>query len=219
VQGVCCVPANTTTNGYCCPAGSTVEGTGCNYPPMWRETSKPKCGTSGLVPRGAFAGDDVCVPTWVRDQANEDNNAAPSRVDPEGGCIKGYVWREARPGDHVCVTPPTRARTRADNRNAISQPLQPPDSTQQQVPPGEFGPRVLPPSNCPGDMRDGRCISVEQSTQSPLPGEYRSRVLPPRVFERHPPDRGRIGHPPTRNTQRFYRPPARHAPVSRGRRR
>lgn len=37
-----------------------------------------------------------------------------------GTCLKGFVWREARPGDHVCVTPRARDQARKDNAAAAS---------------------------------------------------------------------------------------------------
>ncbi|MEX3936840.1 toll/interleukin-1 receptor domain-containing protein [Paraburkholderia phymatum] len=40
------------------------------------------------------------------------------RAHLRGACIKGYVWRQARPGDRVCVTPDTQARVYAENRAA-----------------------------------------------------------------------------------------------------
>ncbi|MPW16581.1 TIR domain-containing protein [Paraburkholderia sp. CNPSo 3157] len=40
------------------------------------------------------------------------------RAHLRGACIKGYVWRQARPGDRICVTPDTQARVYAENRAA-----------------------------------------------------------------------------------------------------
>jgi len=37
-----------------------------------------------------------------------------------GGCVQGYVWREAIPGDHVCVTPEARAQVQRDNNDALN---------------------------------------------------------------------------------------------------
>jgi hypothetical protein len=88
--------------------------------------SLAKCGTGGLVPRGAYSGDQVCVEPRILYQAIADNRAAPSRIKPDGLCVQGYVWREAIPSDHVCVTPQTRTQTRADNVRVSSQGQQPP---------------------------------------------------------------------------------------------
>ena len=162
-----CPPGQTRLDDGKCGVKQPVETPELPVEVPGRSDNPEQC-ANGLVPREAFRGDRVCVPTWVRDQAVEDNNAAPSRVDPEGGCVKGYVWREAKPGDHVCVTPPTRARTRSDNRNAISQPLQPPDSTRQQIPPGEFVPGVFPPSNC-----RGKCVTADARLWSGRRGPLR----------------------------------------------
>jgi hypothetical protein len=75
---------------------------------VWREA----CG----------AGDHVCVPLQTREQALQDNAAAPGRVQPGGGpfgpdtCRPGFVWREAcGPADHVCVSPQVRSQAAADN--------------------------------------------------------------------------------------------------------
>ena len=54
--------------------------------------------------------------------------AQPEQQKPEqqqkavvlGGCIQGYVWREAIPGDHVCVTPEARAQVQRDNNEALN---------------------------------------------------------------------------------------------------
>jgi hypothetical protein len=78
-------------------------------------SSMANCGTSGLVPRGAFPGDAVCVELRVHDQAIADNIASPSRTLPDGLCVGGYKWRRARTDDHVCVLPETRVQTEADN--------------------------------------------------------------------------------------------------------
>jgi WD40 repeat protein len=83
---------------------------------------------AGYVVRGAFAGDLACVTAAARDQAQRDNAAATSRVEPKGGtfgpetCVQGFVWREAdRPQlgekftDKVCVTPAERSAVAAAN--------------------------------------------------------------------------------------------------------
>lgn len=82
------------------------------------------CATS-LVWREAVPGDFVCVTPGERTRTQQDNAAAPSRVQPGGGpygpdtCKQGFVWRESRPSDHVCVPPATRGYTVNENRNAV----------------------------------------------------------------------------------------------------
>jgi len=81
-----------------------------------------KC-LGGYMWRAAFSGDQVCVTRAHYDQAQADNQAAPSRREPnaiwgENACKSGYVWRVARPSDLVCVTPGVRAQAAADNAAA-----------------------------------------------------------------------------------------------------
>lgn len=38
------------------------------------------------------------------------------KKSPAGSCVKGFVWREARPSDHVCVRPEIRADVAEQNR-------------------------------------------------------------------------------------------------------
>ena len=38
------------------------------------------------------------------------------KKSPAGSCVKGFVWREARPSDHVCVRPEIRDDVAAQNR-------------------------------------------------------------------------------------------------------
>ena len=72
--------------------------------------------------RQAIPTDYVCV----RTQTAQDNAAAASRVNPNGGpygpdtCLNGYVWREAYTGDHVYVLPTTRAEVTNDNAQAAN---------------------------------------------------------------------------------------------------
>lgn len=40
------------------------------------------------------------------------------RAHLRGACVRGYVWRQARPGDRICVTPDTQARIYAENKAA-----------------------------------------------------------------------------------------------------
>jgi len=78
----------------------------------------------GWVWRQAIPTDHVCVTPEVRTQTAEDNAAAASRVNPNGGpygpdtCKDGYVWREAYTNDHVCVLPATRTEAADDNAQA-----------------------------------------------------------------------------------------------------
>jgi hypothetical protein len=86
----------------------------------------PNTCLEGWVWRQAVANDDVCVTPATRTQTQQDNAAAKSRVNPNGGpfgpntCLNGYVWREAVPGDDVCVTVATRSQAAADNAQAAN---------------------------------------------------------------------------------------------------
>jgi uncharacterized membrane protein len=79
----------------------------------------------GYVWREADANDRVCVTPQVRTQTRNENAAAASRREPNGGpygpdtCKQGYVWREATPTDRVCVTPQVRSQAAEDNQRAI----------------------------------------------------------------------------------------------------
>lgn len=85
----------------------------------------------GYVWREARPSDHVCVTPATREQARQDNAAAASRVDPNGGpfgpdtCLVPWVWREAYSGDHVCVTVETRAQAAADNAQATNRLAKP----------------------------------------------------------------------------------------------
>ncbi|MEU8034289.1 hypothetical protein AB0C13_37860 [Streptomyces sp. NPDC049099] len=77
----------------------------------------------GYVWREAVPGDHVCVYPVRRQQARDDNAAAPTRVNPSGPygpdtCLQGYVWREVVRTDHVCVVPARRAQAWDDNAQA-----------------------------------------------------------------------------------------------------
>lgn len=80
----------------------------------------------GFVWREAVPDDHVCVTQARHDQAQQDNDLADSRRDPNGGdygpntCLQGFVWRVATPEDLVCVTPQTRTETADDNARADS---------------------------------------------------------------------------------------------------
>jgi hypothetical protein len=77
----------------------------------------------GYVWREASAADHVCVPPATRQQAADDNAAAPrrfARALASDVCMSGYVWREASPNDHVCVVPSTRADTALENQLGMS---------------------------------------------------------------------------------------------------
>jgi uncharacterized membrane protein len=91
----------------------------------------PAC-KQGYVFREAGANDRVCVTPQVRTQTRNENAAAASRREPNGGpygpdtCKQGYVWREAIPNDRVCVTPQVRSQAAEDNQR----------STERRVPKG-----------------------------------------------------------------------------------
>jgi hypothetical protein len=86
----------------------------------------PNACLEGWVWRQAIPTDYVCVTPAVRTQTAQDNAAAASRVNPNGGpygpdtCLNGYVWREAYTNDHVCVLPATRAEAANDNAQAAN---------------------------------------------------------------------------------------------------
>ena len=112
------VPTQSTT--LPCPASTwrvravavgLLSGALLNPAAASAQAGSANCG-SDLVPRNAFPGDGVCVTLQVHDQAIADNVLAPSRTNPDGSCVEGYVWREANPSDHVCVLPETRALER-----------------------------------------------------------------------------------------------------------
>jgi hypothetical protein len=125
-----CIPASLAP----CPAGELRNADGACV--MTKVTPCP----SRNVPREAYPGDRLCVSPEVHDQTIADNNAAPSRTNPNGNCVQGYVWREAIPSDHICVKPATRAQTQSDNRKGVqmqgpmSPPLQPDTLKTVQTP-------------------------------------------------------------------------------------
>jgi CubicO group peptidase (beta-lactamase class C family) len=79
----------------------------CKVPFVWRE---------------ARPDDHVCVSVDTRTQTQQENAAAPSRVEPgkngfgPNACRAPFVWREAFDGDAVCV--PVERRTQAKDDNA-----------------------------------------------------------------------------------------------------
>lgn len=88
-------------------------------------TFGPDTCEQSFVWREAAPNDHVCVNPKDRDQAQQDNKAAASRIQSGGGpfgpdtCRQGFVWREAFPGDHVCVEPPVRIQAAQDNSRAM----------------------------------------------------------------------------------------------------
>jgi len=87
------------------------------------------CGCqAGYVQRGAFKGDDVCVPAPpAPDQSaalteNEKKVYVPNFAQneskdniPYGPCLLGLLWRQAYMGDYVCVTASQFTQIAADN--------------------------------------------------------------------------------------------------------
>ena len=138
-------PGLVWSNGACqhgpplIPGENTYVGAGSNVsscaadPGLWQSQSscaacpglvwsngtctKPQC-SAGLVLRGAYANDAVCVTRAIQAQTAADNGAQPSRVKPDGTCVQGYVWRQAIPSDHVCVPPTTRKQAQSENKTA-----------------------------------------------------------------------------------------------------
>jgi hypothetical protein len=89
------------------------------------ERQRPRPCIEGYTWRAARAPDFVCVTLRSHDEAQAENAAAASRVDPNGAwgpssCVTGYVWREAWDGDVVCVTPARRDQVREENRVAAN---------------------------------------------------------------------------------------------------
>ncbi len=76
---------------------------------------------AGFVWREAIPADHVCVTPSDRDLAAQQNHAAATHRQANGGafgpdtCLNGYVWRDAYAGDHVCVIPSARQQAAADN--------------------------------------------------------------------------------------------------------
>jgi hypothetical protein len=165
----CCPPGMATPNGTCCPPGQPPQADGLCRPNPPAETPGVAMVTppnappplvartcpSGLVPREAVAGDDVCVPPGTRNQVRIDNIAQGGRTKPDGGCKPGYVWREARPGDHVCVAPATRTQTWSDNARA-----------------------------CGGDKRCSGGVVAVQNPPTALPGLPTTHVTSPPLHHR-----------------------------------
>ena len=89
----------------------------------------PNTCLEGYVWRQANPTDYVCVTPAVRTQTAQDNAAAASRVNPNGGpfgpdtCLNGYVWRQAFTNDNVCVLPATRTEAANDNAQAANRVL------------------------------------------------------------------------------------------------
>jgi hypothetical protein len=94
---------------------------------------------TGLVPRNARPGDQVCVTQQVATEVAQENANAANLRQPGGGaygpltCKSGYVWREAFDGDGVCVTPDRRQETL--NQNAVPQSGPTPSASVGACPP------------------------------------------------------------------------------------
>lgn len=94
---------------------------------------------TGLVPRNARPGDQVCVTQQVATEVAQENANAANLRQPGGGaygpltCKSGYVWREAFDGDGVCVTPDRRQETL--NQNAVPQSGPTPPASVGACPP------------------------------------------------------------------------------------
>jgi hypothetical protein len=94
---------------------------------------------TGLVPRNARPGDQVCVTQQVATEVAQENANAANLRQPGGGaygpltCKSGYVWREAFDGDGVCVTPDRRQETL--NQNSVPQSGPTPPASVGACPP------------------------------------------------------------------------------------
>jgi hypothetical protein len=98
-----------------------------------------------------------------------DNHNQRARTKPNGGCLKGFVWREATPNDHVCVVPLTRTQTQAVNRGGSVQVQQPAISS-----------RGHPTCPSPQELRDGKCIVVHVPEVISVPRGRGARSTGPR---------------------------------------
>jgi hypothetical protein len=80
----------------------------------------------GYTWRKAFPGDWVCVSPATAAQAQADNAAAESLIQPGGGpygpytCRQGYVWRQVVPSDYTCVDYAVRTQAWYDNSQAAN---------------------------------------------------------------------------------------------------
>jgi hypothetical protein len=108
-----------------------------------RFVTGPNTCAPGYVWRMADDRDYVCVTPQVRLETQQENAAAPRRLElrrepgaavldspgappfPLAGCAGGLVERQAVPGDGVCVTPQSRDRAAADNLARRSRMLSP----------------------------------------------------------------------------------------------
>ena len=119
-----------TVNGYvmCCPAGDSASSTQCANNPYTTDN-----------PAGC-------------EQVLIDNRSQAGRTRPGGGCVAGYVWREANATDHVCVPPSTRTQTITDNERWQRGQIAPQKPSET---------RTNPPPSC----RDGHC-TTKRSTPS-----------------------------------------------------
>lgn len=106
-----------------CAAGITVFGA-LSFPAASADGGCIPNNQTGMVPRNARAGDNVCVPKNIAQTVQDENNAAAKNYVPGGGaygpktCTSGLVWREAFDGDAVCVSPARRTETWQENANA-----------------------------------------------------------------------------------------------------
>jgi hypothetical protein len=80
----------------------------------------------GYTWRKAFPGDYVCVTPATSAEAQADNAAAESLIQPGGGpygpytCRQGYVWRQVVPDDFTCVAYAVRSQAWYDNSQAAN---------------------------------------------------------------------------------------------------
>ncbi|MFN7939772.1 MAG: hypothetical protein U0R19_40975 [Bryobacteraceae bacterium] len=82
-----------------------------------------------------------------------------------GTCIRGYVWRDARPGDKVCVTPQTRTQAKNDNAAAAS---------RRNPGGGAYGPDTCKPGFVWRDAFPGDhvCVSIQIRAQSAMDNSW-----------------------------------------------
>ena len=133
------------------------------------------CG-EGLVKRGAFAGDAVCVTVEARNAAAEQNENGGRTQSGADKCLPGFVWRMAGPQDHVCVSQLERDMAQHDNvidGSTRSRQAGPP-LPELEIPGARANVRVPPARpGCyryeRGDWRETPCMT----------DEFRERNFPP----------------------------------------
>ncbi|MBS1691781.1 MAG: hypothetical protein JST91_06120 [Actinobacteria bacterium] len=150
---------------------ATISVATAEPPPTAPPDGSTGCET-GLVPRNARAGDDVCVSRELARLTAQQNENPAANKEPNGGaygpdtCKPGFVWREAFDGDTICVTPEIRAENLAANAAAASNradaPQPTPDGAPQPTPDGAPQPT---PDGAPQPTPDGTPPPAEPAAE------------------------------------------------------